>query len=84
MYNKAFYYRVCLKYWKKYVKRKKGKKRLNAYLRNKHYRKHLKEVFKGWQKVSHQWGKERIAKESAEYRLNLETERLTVWTQKVD
>ena len=44
----------------------------------------MKRFLKGWQFVSHKWGQERIAKESAEYKLDLETERLTMWTSKVD
>lgn len=81
---KAYYYKICLKAWKKYLKRKREKKRISAYTRNTIYRNKLKRFYKNWQIVSHQWGKERIAKESAEYKLALETERLTMWTSKVD
>ena len=80
----AYYYKVCLKAWKKYLKRKREKKRIAAYTRNSIHREKMKRFFKGWHSVSHQWGKERIMKETAEYKLDLETERLTMWTIKVD
>ena len=69
---------------KKYLKRKREKKRIGAYTRNTIHRNKMKRFFKNWQVVSHSWGQERIAKESAEYKLDLETERLTMWTSKVD
>lgn len=81
---RVYYYKICMKAMKKYLKRKKEKKRIGAYTRNTIHRNKMKRFFKGWHEVSHQWGKDRIAKESAEYKLDLETERLTMWTTKVD
>ena len=81
---RVYYYKICMKAMKKYLKRKKEKKRIGAYTRNTIHRNKMKRFFKGWHEVSHQWGKDRIAKESAEYKLDLETERLTMWTSKVD
>ena len=40
--------------------------------------------FREWRSVSHQWGKERITKEEKVFRTNLETEKLTMWSSKVD
>lgn len=34
--------------------------------------------------MSHQWGKERITSEEKIFRKNLETEKLTMWSSKVD
>ena len=81
---RAYYFKVCMKAMKTYLKRKREKKRVGAYTRNTIHRNRLKRFYKGWQVVSHQWGKERIAKESAVYKLDLETDRLTMWTSKVD
>lgn len=37
-----------------------------------------------WRTVTHEWGKERINTEEATFRKNLEREKLTMWTSKVD
>ena len=81
---RAYYFKICMKAWKKYIKRKREKNRKAAYTRNSIHRNKMSRFFKEWQKVSHQWGKERIQKESAEYRLEQDTEKLTMWTPKVD
>eukprot|EP00356_Strombidium_inclinatum_P005259 CAMPEP_0170481962 /NCGR_PEP_ID=MMETSP0208-20121228/2195_1 /TAXON_ID=197538 /ORGANISM="Strombidium inclinatum, Strain S3" /LENGTH=278 /DNA_ID=CAMNT_0010754753 /DNA_START=362 /DNA_END=1195 /DNA_ORIENTATION=+ len=78
------YYRTCIKAWRAYVKRRREKKRVAAYSRNTIYRNSLTRFFRSWREVSHVWGKERIAREKAVYRKNLETEKLTMWTSKVD
>jgi hypothetical protein len=44
----------------------------------------LSRIFNNWQKVSHQLGKERIACEEVTFRKNLEKEKLTMWSSKVD
>ena len=81
---RLFYYRVFLKFWKKYVKHKKEKKRTAAYSRNTIYRNKLTRQFRCWREVSHTWGKERINSEEVVFRKNLEREKLTMWTSKVD
>jgi len=62
----------------------KEKKRIAAYARNTIYRNSLQRIFRSWRNVSHEWGKERINKEEAVFRKNLEREKLTMWTSKVD
>jgi hypothetical protein len=84
MKKRLFYYRVSMKYWKKYLKHMKEKKRVAAYTRNSLYRRRLTQWFRGWNKVSHTWGKERIDAEESSFRKNLEFEKLTMWSSKVD
>ena len=69
---------------KAYHKRKKEKNRIAAYSRNTIYRKSLKRNLDKWRNTSHQWGKERIISWEAVFRKNLETEKLTMWSSKVD
>lgn len=76
--------RNCLSLWKSYHKRKKEKKRVAAYSRNTVYRNSLTRFFRSWRTVSHDWGKERINREERVFRQNLETEKLTMWSSKVD
>lgn len=78
------YYRTYVKAWKAYYLRRKEKKRVAAYSRNTIYRKSLTRFFRGWGTVTHEWGRARIREEEAVYRKNLETEKLTMWTSKVD
>lgn len=77
-------YRTCLGVWKVYFKRQKEKKRVAAYSRNTIYRNGLTRFFREWRTVSHDWGKERILREEKIFRQNLETEKLTMWSSKVD
>ena len=84
MKNRLFYYRVCIKFWKKYIKHKKAKKRVAAYSRNTIYRNMMKRIYKSWRNVSHEWGKERINREEKTFRRNMEIEKVTMWTSKVD
>ena len=77
-------YRTCLGVWKVYFKRQKEKKRVAAYSRNTIYRNGLTRFFREWRTVSHDWGKERILREEKTFRQNLETEKLTMWSSKVD
>ena len=77
-------YRTCLGAWKVYFKRRKEKKRVAAYSRNTIYRNSLTRFFREWRNVSHAWGKERILREEKVFRQNLETEKLTMWSSKVD
>lgn len=84
MKERLFYYRVVMKFWKKYLKHKKEKKRVAAYSRNTIYRNKMQRIFRGWRHVSHEWGKERINNEEGTFRKNLEREKLTMWTSKVD
>jgi hypothetical protein len=77
-------YRTCISLWKSYHKRKKEKKRVAAYSRNTIYRNSLTRFFRNWRIVTHEWGKERIIREEKVFRQNLETEKLTMWSSKVD
>jgi aconitase A len=79
-----YLYKVAMKHLKIYFKRKREKKRINAYVRNTVYRNNLLRMFRGWRKVAHEDGKIRIESEEKKYRLNLEREKLTMWTSKVD
>jgi hypothetical protein len=56
-----FYFRVCLKFWKKYVARRKVKKRVAAYSRNTIYRNKMERFFRSWRGITHEEGKIRIA-----------------------
>jgi hypothetical protein len=78
------YYQTYLRYWGAYVKRRREKKRVAAYSRNTIYRNSLTRFFRGLREVSHEWGRERITREEVVFRKNLETEKLTMWTSKVD
>jgi len=84
MKERRSYYRICMKYWLKYVKRMREKKRIAAYSRNTIYRNKLTRQFRSWRTVSHDWGKERINAEESIFRKALEREKLTMWTSKVD
>ena len=43
---RAYYFKICLKAFKKYIKRKREKKRIGAYTRNTVHRKRMKTMFK--------------------------------------
>ena len=75
---------VCWGALKSYWQYKKQKKRVWAHRRNTLYRAKLKRLFKSWFTECHLAGQERIREETAEFRKNLETEKLTMWTEKVD
>jgi hypothetical protein len=79
-----FYYRVCIKFWKVYVKKRKEKNRKAAYTRNTIYRNMLTRVFRGWRTSTHEWGIERLNNNEDSYRKDLERQKLTMWTSKVD
>jgi len=53
MRRRLFYYRVCIKFMKIYVKRRREKNRKAAYSRNTIYRNKMNRFFKGWRSVSH-------------------------------
>ena len=72
------------KAWLKYHNRKLQKNRVATYSRNTIRRGMLSRIFNNWQRVSHQMGKERIVKEEHSFRKNLEKEKLTMWSSKVD
>jgi hypothetical protein len=72
------------KAWLKYHHRKLDKHRVATYSKNTIRRGMLSRIFNNWQKVSHQLGKERIACEEVTFRKNLEKEKLTMWSSKVD
>jgi hypothetical protein len=72
MKNRAFYYRVCIKYWRIYVKRRLEKNRKAAYTRNTIYRNRLTRIFRGWRTCSHSWGIERINGSEDVFRKDLE------------
>ena len=62
---RAYYFKISLKAMTEYLKRKKGKKRVDAYARNTIYRNMMKRVFKRMVGVQHKRGMERIAVEGA-------------------
>ena len=84
MKNRHFYYRVVLKFWKIYIKRKVEKNRKAAYTRNTIYRNYLTRVFRGWRTSTHEWGIERLNNSEDDFRKDLERQKLTMWTSKVD
>lgn len=75
---------VAWKALKSYWQYKKQKKRVWAHKRNTLYRAKLKRLFKTMWAVRHQEGMELIEAETKTFRQNLETEKLTMWTEKVD
>jgi len=79
-----FRFRVILANWKYYTKCSKRKNRINYYVINKFHRKRQRALFEGWQKVTHQWFKERIDSEKATIRSELESKMLIQWSSKVD
>ena len=79
-----FYFRVCLKFWKKYVLKRKSKKRVAAYSRNTIYRNKMERFFRAWRGETHVDGKIRIADEEDVFRKAMEHEKLTMWSAKVD
>ncbi len=60
--------RISIKAWLEFAKYEKREKRLAAYSKNYMYRRRIRNLFCSWRGVSHQWFKERINKESAQFR----------------
>ena len=81
---REYYYRLVFKHLKIRHYAKKEKKRIAAYSRNTCYRAKLQKIFRSWRTVSHTEGKQRINDNEKTFRLNLEREKLTMWTSKVD
>ena len=73
-----------MKFWKKFIKHRQARKRVAAYSRNTIYRNMLTRIFRGMREICHEEGKERIQREEIVFRKNLETEKLTMWSSKVD
>ena len=67
-----YYYVLAMKHLKAYYRKKKEKKRIQAYTRNSIYRKNLLKIFRAWRKVAHEDGKIRIDQFEKTYRLELE------------
>ena len=44
----------------------------------------LTRVFRGWSTSTHEWGIERLNNNEDSYRKDLERQKLTMWTSKVD
>jgi len=84
MKQRLFYYRVCVKFWKVYIKRKKENNRKGAYTRNTIYRNRLTRIFRGWRSTTHGWGIDRLNKNEDVVRKDMERQKLTMWTSKVD
>jgi hypothetical protein len=84
MKSRIYYYKLCIKYWRIYVKRRVEKNRKAAYTRNTIYRNSLTRIFRGWRSCSHSWGIERINNSEDIFRKDLERQKLTMWTSKVD
>lgn len=55
-----------------------------AYSRNTIYRNMMTRILRGWRTRSHEKGKKRINREENVFRLNLEREKLTMWSSKCD
>ena len=67
-----------------YIKRRREKNRKAAYTRNTIYRNRLTRIFRGWRGTTHQWGIVRISNKEDGFRKEMEREKLTMWTSKVD
>lgn len=67
-----------------YIKRKREKNRKAAYTRNTIYRNRLTRIFRGWRSSTHEWGIERLNNSEDGFRKDMEREKLTMWTSKVD
>jgi len=78
------YQRTYWNYWMKFHVHKKSKTRKMNYAKNFFYRKQLKWAFILLRDLSSEEGKERIKREEKIFRQTLETEKLTMWTSKVD
>lgn len=84
MKRRNYYFRICFNGFKKRLKYVREKKRISAYARNTAYRNNLLRIFRSWRTITHAWGKVRINEMEKTFRLNLEREKLTMWTSKVD
>lgn len=84
MKQRLFYFRVCVKFWRMYVRRRREKNRKAAYTRNTIYRNRLTRIFRGWRSATHEWGIERLDSNEDVFRKDLERQKLTMWTSKVD
>ena len=67
-----------------YIKRKREKNRKAAYTRNTIYRNRLTRIFRGWRTGTHEWGIDRLNNNEDVYRKDMERQKLTMWTSKVD
>lgn len=70
--------------WHKYYIRSKGWKRRRACYWNTFMRSRLTKFFRSWRGVTREIGRERIKTEQVVFRKDLETQKLTMWTTKVD
>lgn len=73
MKSNLFTLRTIMKKWKAYIAVYKQKARVAAYRRNTLYRKKLKLLFTTWRSQAHEWFKERIERERALFREELES-----------
>jgi len=73
-----------MKFWKIYIKKKTEKNRKAAYTRNTIYRNRLTRIFRGWRSSTHEWGIDRLNKNEVVVRNDMERQKLTMWTSKVD
>ena len=73
-----------MKAWLYHHKVQKRKNRLAAYTRNRIHRGKMRRLFESWRGVSHIEFKERLDREKASYRMELESKMLVKWSTKVD
>lgn len=73
-----------MKAWRFYFSVYKSKARKAAYMRNTLHRKKMNRLFESWRGVTHHEFQVRMDHERRTFRMNLETEILTVWSTKVD
>ena len=78
------YYKTYLKGWQAWFKRRKEKKRVAAYTRNHIYRMKMKSCFRQLRAICHEEGRKKIKEWQADFQNKLETEKLTMWSSKVD
>ena len=82
--TRVFYQRVFFKFLGIYVTQRKAKVRVLAYSKNRIRENTIRRLYRNWYKVSHQWGKDRVDGDEDTIRINMQNERLNMWTDKVE
>jgi hypothetical protein len=67
-----------------FAEMQRREKRLRAYSKNYMYRRNMRKLFYSWRGVTHQWFKERINSESAEYERVERDKELAAWDKEVE
>ena len=84
MKTRNFYQRVFFKFWRIYVAQRKAKARVLSYSKNRVQENMMRRLYRGWYRVSHQWGRDRVNAQEETIRINFQNERLNMWTEKVE